>query len=99
MTSYTPFPQYAFMAWCSVKSTETTASTPLLGFNQPPIQWISGAFSAGVKLTIYLHLEPRVRMSGAILPLPLYVFMAKYLVKHRDKFTFMLISCTIPVRV
>jgi len=29
-----------------------------------------------VKLTIYLHGGPRLRMNGAILLLPLYVFMA-----------------------
>jgi hypothetical protein len=31
-----------------------------------------------VKLTTYLHLVPRSRMNGAILPLPHYVFMAWY---------------------
>jgi len=29
-----------------------------------------------VKLATYLHLEPRLRMSGAIPPFPLYAFMA-----------------------
>jgi hypothetical protein len=32
-------------------------------------------------------------MRGAISPLPLYVFMAWCLVKHRDNFTFYLMSC------
>jgi hypothetical protein len=41
-----------------------------------------------VKLTTHLHLVPRSRMRGAILPLPQYVFMALCLVKHRDKSTF-----------
>jgi hypothetical protein len=29
---------------------------------QPPIQWVPGAFSLGVKLTTHLHLLPRSRM-------------------------------------
>jgi hypothetical protein len=52
-----------------------------------------------VKLTTHLHLVPRLRMRGAIPPLPIrvhsvvlwlstgYVFMMWYLVKVRDKFT------------
>jgi len=36
----------------------------------------------GVKLSTYLQLVPRLRMHEAILPLPQYVFMAQYLVKH-----------------
>jgi hypothetical protein len=30
----------------------------------------------GVKLTTYLHLVPRLRVSGAIILFPLYAFMA-----------------------
>jgi hypothetical protein len=41
-----------------------------------------------VGLTTHLRLVPRSRMSGAVPPLPLYVFMAWCLVKHSDKFTF-----------
>jgi hypothetical protein len=47
-------------------------------------------FFSGVKLTTHFHLVPRSRIRGVILPLPQYVFMAWYLVKHRDKFTFTL---------
>jgi hypothetical protein len=36
----------------------------------------------------HLHLVPRSRMRGAIPQLPLYVFISRYLVKHRDNFTF-----------
>jgi hypothetical protein len=43
-----------------------------------------------VKLSTQLHLAPKSRMRGAILPLPKYVFMAWYLVKYRDNFTFTL---------
>jgi glycosylphosphatidylinositol transamidase (GPIT) subunit GPI8 len=32
-------------------------------------------------------------MRGAIPPIPQYVFMAWFLVKYRDKFTFYLINC------
>jgi hypothetical protein len=41
-----------------------------------------------VKLTTHLYLVPRSRISGAIPPLTLYVFMARCLIKHRDNFTF-----------
>jgi hypothetical protein len=36
------------------------------------------------------HLVPRLRLRGAIPPLPQSVFMAWCLVKHRDNFTFTL---------
>jgi len=35
-----------------------------------------------VTLTIHLHLVLRLRVRGAIPPLPLYVFMAWYLIKQ-----------------
>jgi hypothetical protein len=41
-----------------------------------------------VELTIHLHLVPRLRMPGAIPPLPQYIFMAWCLVKQRDNFIF-----------
>jgi len=53
-----------------------------------------------MKLTTHLHLVPRLRMCGAIPLLPQcifmawclisngYIFMAWYIVKHRDNFTF-----------
>jgi hypothetical protein len=50
-----PLPQYAFMAWCSVKALGQlyllyfTMSRPSLGPTQPPIQWVLGAFSLEVK--------------------------------------------------
>jgi hypothetical protein len=50
-------PQYTFVAWCSVKKSAglgiflfTTASRLALGSAQPPIQWVPGALSLGVKL-------------------------------------------------
>jgi hypothetical protein len=43
-----------------------------------------------VKLTTRPCPVPRIRMRGAIDPLPQYAFMAWYLVNHRDKFTFTL---------
>jgi hypothetical protein len=72
----------------------TSSSITALGPTQPPIQWVAGALSLGVK-------RPR-REAGRsppssaevkecvehIPPLPQYAFMAWCLVKQRDKFTF-----------
>jgi len=46
-----------------------------------------GLLARGVKLTTYVHLAPRLRTREAIPPLPQYVFMALYLVKHRGNLT------------
>jgi hypothetical protein len=52
------------------------------GPTQPPIQWIPGVLSLGVKrgrgltLTTHSHLVPRLIMIGAILPLPPCASMA-----------------------
>jgi len=59
----------------------TPASRPALGPTQPPIQWVPGALSLGVKwpgreAITHLHLMPRSRMRGAIPQLPQYAFMA-----------------------
>jgi len=43
-----------------------------------------------MKLTTNLHLVPRLKMCGTILPLLQYVFMTWYLVKLSDNFTFTL---------
>jgi hypothetical protein len=48
-----------------------------------------GSYPRGcAKLTNHLHIVLRLRMLGAIPPLPQYVFMAWYLVTHSDNFTF-----------
>jgi hypothetical protein len=36
-----------------------TASIPALGLIKPPIKWVTGALSQGVKLTTHLHLVPK----------------------------------------
>jgi hypothetical protein len=63
---------------------------------QPPIQWVPGTLSLGVKRpgreVDHLPLsgaEVKI-MRGALPPLPQYVFMTWCLVKHRDNFTFYL---------
>jgi len=43
-----------------------------------------------MKLNTHLYLMPRSRMCGAVPPLPQYVFMAWYIVKHGDTLTFYL---------
>jgi hypothetical protein len=70
--------------------------------SQPPLGPISNAacirdhFSR-VKLVIHLHLVPRLRMRGALPPLPHQVVVAQWLIKHRGNFTFHLRpSCITP---
>jgi hypothetical protein len=70
----------------------TTASRTVLGPTQPPIQWVPGTLSLGVKRPGREadHSSPssaEVRMRGAISPLSQYVSMAWCLAKHRDNFT------------
>jgi hypothetical protein len=60
---------------------------PAPGPTRPPIQWITGALSLGVKRQEREtdHSPPssaEVRIRGATLPLPHYVFMAWCFVKH-----------------
>jgi len=50
-------------------------SRPALGPTQPPLQWVMGALTPGVKrpgceTDHHLHLGSRLRMGGAIPPLP-----------------------------
>jgi len=47
-----------------------------------------GLLSQVVKLTTQLHLVLRLRMCGAVAPVPKYNFMAWCLVKHSNNFTF-----------
>jgi hypothetical protein len=52
-----------------------TSSRPTLESTQPPIQWVPGDLSPGVKrpgrdLTTHLQLVPRLRKCGSILRLP-----------------------------
>jgi hypothetical protein len=71
---------------------------------QPPIQWVRGALSLGVKRPGLAadHLVPKSRMYGRMgkyvwsyTSTPQYVFMAWCSVKHRDNFTFTFISVCI----
>jgi hypothetical protein len=45
------------------------SSRPALGSTQPPIQWVLGPLSLGVKLIPHLQLVPRLRKCGPIHPL------------------------------
>jgi hypothetical protein len=73
------------------------ASRTALGPTQPPIQWVPGVLSLGVKRPGREadHLPPssaEVKNAWTIPPLLQYVFMAWCLVKHRDNFTFTFIK-------
>jgi hypothetical protein len=78
----------------------TTASRTALGFTQPPIQWVPGVLSLGVKRPGREadHSHPssaEVKNAWSYTSTPQYVFLAWCLVKHRDTFTFYLI-CFVP---
>jgi hypothetical protein len=71
----------------------TTLSRTALGPTQPPIQWVRGALSLGVKRPGHEadHSHPSgaaVKNSWNYTSTPQYVFVAWCLVKHRDNFTF-----------
>jgi hypothetical protein len=69
----------------------TTASRTALGPTHPPIHWVPGALSLGVKQLGREadHSPPSsavVKNPWSLPPLPHYVFMAWCLVKNRDNF-------------
>jgi hypothetical protein len=71
----------------------TTASRTALGPTQPPIQWVPGALSLGVKRPVREadHSPPssaEVKNAWRYTSTPQYVFMEWRIVKHRDNFTF-----------
>jgi hypothetical protein len=71
----------------------TTTSRMALGPTQPPIQWVPGALSLGIKQPGHEanHSPPssaEVENAWSHTSTPQYVFMAWCLVKYRDNFTF-----------
>jgi hypothetical protein len=70
-----------------------TMSKPVLEPTKPPIQWVPGAFSLGVKRPgrEIDHLPPsndEVKNAWIYTSTPQYAFMAWCWVKHSDNFTF-----------
>jgi hypothetical protein len=68
-------------------------SRTALGPTQPPIRWVLGALSLGVKrkwreANHSLPSSAEVKNAWSYTSTPQYVFMAWCLVKHRDNFTF-----------
>jgi hypothetical protein len=81
----------------SQRGWEFISSRPALGPTRPPIKWVPGALSLGVKRLRHEadHSPPssaKVKYGWAIPPRLQYVFMTWYLVKHRDIFTFTLLT-------
>jgi hypothetical protein len=79
--------QYSRRIW----STHETA----LRSTQPPIQWVLGALSLGLKrpgreADYSSHLVPRSKNVWSYTSTPQYAFIAWCLVKHRGNFTFTL---------
>jgi hypothetical protein len=71
----------------------TTASRTALGPTQPPIQWVPGVLSLGVKrpwreADHSPTSSAEVKNEWSCTSIPQYVFMAWCLVKHGDNFTF-----------
>jgi hypothetical protein len=60
------------------------AFRPALGPTQPPIRWVS-VIPRGKAADQSPQSSAEVIYNGAI---PLHVFMAWYLIKHRDRFTY-----------
>jgi hypothetical protein len=72
-----------------------TSSRPVLGPSQPPIQWVLGVLSLGVKRPAREadHSPPtsaEVKKTWISISTPPYAFMAQCLIKHRGNFTFYL---------
>jgi hypothetical protein len=68
-------------------------SRPALGPTQPPIQWVPGALSLGVKrpgreADHSLPSSAEIKDAWSYTSTPQYVFLAWCLIKHRD-FTFL----------
>jgi hypothetical protein len=71
----------------------TTVSRTALGSTQPPIQWVAGTLSLGVKRPGREagHSPPpsaEVKNAWSYISTPQYVFMAWCLVKYRDNLTY-----------
>jgi len=69
-----------------------TASRLAVRLTQPPIKWVPGPLSSGIKwpglkMTTHFYLALTLRMCGrSYISTPSYILMAWCLVKHRDNF-------------
>jgi hypothetical protein len=89
------------MAWCCLLkhrvnigagNFSTTVSRTALVPTRPPIQWVQGSLSLGLKrpgreADHSPPSSPEVKNAWRYTSIPEYVFMARCLVKHRDNFT------------
>jgi hypothetical protein len=70
----------------------STSSRSALGYTQPPIQWVLGALSSGVRHPgREANYSPpgsaKVKKMWIYISTPPYIFIAQCLVKHRHNFT------------
>jgi hypothetical protein len=80
----------------------TTASRTALGPTQPPIQWVPGALSLGVKRSGHEAdhsplFSAEVKNARSYTSTPLYIFMALCLVKHTQGQLYLYLYFTLPL--
>jgi hypothetical protein len=88
-TSEVQFPEEAVIGFLHFAK----ASKPVLGAIQPPIQWVPGTFTLGVKRLGHeadksSPSSSEVNNAWSYTSTPQYIFITWRLVRHRDNFTF-----------
>jgi hypothetical protein len=66
-----------------------TMSRPAVGLTPPPIQWVPGVLSLGIKQLNHAEVKECIEFYSTLQ----YIFMVWCLVKHWDNFTFTFTEC------